>query len=228
MDRLDPEIWADLCNILNDRFSRDIPTTEDSVRYCFFHVLICARSVCHPNDMLLEYTPPPDPKIQPDTVGRLFKSAAERKAEYDAIPRIKIDTVILRGKGDPAYALEFKFHRKSNTATASTTHAGQLFHDFFRQAEFKKTYGKTTCYVVYVGGVEMQGYFQNARNVCKTWYELKPGESISLDKGDFSRIKDTFRREMGTVVPCVIKRAARYTMDSGYVLVADVVDPYLD
>ena len=75
--------------------------------------------------MLLEYTPPPDPKIQPDTVGRLFKSAAERKAEYDAIPRIKIDTVILRGKGDPAYALEFKFHRKSNTATASTTHAGQ-------------------------------------------------------------------------------------------------------
>ena len=206
MADLDPGVWDDMYRLLNDRFSRGIPTTEDSVRYCFFHALVCTRKACGPNDVVLEYRPLVVPKTKTDT--RLFKSIAEHEAEI--VPRTQIDTVILRGKGDPDCAIEFKFHRKSTDIPTTTTYAGQLFHDFFRQTEFKKTCSRTTCYVVYVTDMKMQRYFGNAHNIGKTWYDLEPGEQISLDEGYFSSAPPTFSKYSGPVVPCKVKRAAKY------------------
>ncbi len=226
MAELDPGVWDDLCDILNDRFSKDVPTTEDSVRYCFFHILVCSRKICKPNEVVLEYQPRVIPKTKTNTL--IFKYVSKHLA--DVVPRTQIDTVILRGKGDPDCAIEFKFHRKPENTEHSplTMNAGELFYDFFKQAKFKKTCSNVTCYVAYVTDEEMHRYFSNPNNMCKTWYDLEPGERISLDEEYFSRAKPTFRKYSKSVVPCKATRVAKRQVNSEHALIVDEVDPYLD
>lgn len=198
MPEIDSELWDDLCHLLDNRFSRKIHTSEDSIRYCFFYTLACSRKICHPNDVILEY---PHPNI----------SGAQ------------IDTCVRLGKDGPDYAIEFKFHRKSNTISPKPMKAGMLFKDLFRQAKFKKTYEKTTCYVVYVTDMEMWRYFGKPSNGCKTWYNLRSREHLLLNEEYFSKVSDTFRKKIETIVPCIIQRAAKYQMDSGYMLIVDEI-----
>lgn len=199
MEEIDAGVWESLGRLLEDRFSKKIHTSEDSIRYCFFHTLVCSRSVCSPNEIVLEY-------------------------QHPSIPKAQIDTCVRLGKDGPDYSIEFKFHKKPENVKNSprTMKAGQLFNDFFRQAEFKKTYNRTVCYVVYVTDVEMQRYFSKS-SICKTWHNLIVGEQLELNEEYFEGIPPTFRNEMKTVVPCIIKRTTKHQIDSEHMLIVDEI-----
>ena len=225
MAELDSGVWDDLRNILDERFSKGVPTTEDSVRYCFFHILVCSRKICRPNEVVLEYRPLVVPKTKTDT--RLFKSIAEYEAEI--VPKTQIDTVILRGKGDPDCAIEFKFHRDPKGDSGKNQQAGGLFGDIFKQAEFKQACRKATCYVVYVTDMVMHKHFNRASDIRKTWYGLERGKQLLLAEGDFAgEKKKSIRDGIKTFVPCSVKRIVKLRIGFKHVLVVDEISPQGD
>ena len=204
MAELDSGVWDDLRNILDERFSKGVPTTEDSVRYCFFHILVCSRKICRPNEVVLEYHPRSAPKTQ-------------------------IDTVILRGNRDPDCTIEFKFHRDPKGDSGRNTQAGDLFGDIFKQAEFKQACRKATCYVVYVTDMVMHGHFDRASDIRKTWYELERGKQLLLAEGDFAgEKKKSIRDRIRTFVPCSVKRIVKLRIGFKHVLVVDEIGTQKD
>ncbi len=204
MVEIDSGLWDELGRLLKDLFSRNVPIDEDSIRSCF-RTLVCSRNGYSYNDVAFEY---PHPAIQ----------------------GAQVDVCIRSGKGDPDYALEFKFHRKrKNTDSPKTENAGGLFGDIFRQAQFRQACHKTTCYVVYVTDMEMLGYFSNPANNCKMWYDLEPEGQLSLVEDHFSEIAPVFFEKSGSIVPCPIQRVVKCQFDPEHMLIVDVIgSPYLE
>ncbi len=120
------EAAKEFSEILGKRFSKKIHTTEDSIRYIFFHSMM-SKMKYGPNDIMLEYPHP-------------------------AIRRARIDTFIHQNSTYPATALEFKFHRAYHGKTMAPIpqHAESLFKDIFRLVRLQKIMPGTDCYLVYV------------------------------------------------------------------------------
>ena len=106
------EAFDIFANLLKERIYSNIFTTEDSVRYLFFHTMTHNFGISL-NDILLE-SPHPGDKQQ------------------------KVDTVISSSETRPELAFEFKFHRCTGSTMALPMHAGKLFNDVFRLAMYKR------------------------------------------------------------------------------------------
>jgi hypothetical protein len=165
------ELFATL---LNERLVTGTYTTEDSVRYTFFHALL-SGGACRHTDVVLES---PHPIIQ----------GAE------------IDTLITTRADEPPVALEFKYDRAipSGRNLPRTRKAGAVFDDLFRLARVPEPTAKVK-YFVYLTDSEMASYFKNPDNGLKDFFELDEGQSLALTPAFVAARAETFQKEVGAV-----------------------------
>ncbi|MCL5985737.1 MAG: hypothetical protein M1371_04135 [Actinobacteria bacterium] len=174
------EIFLQFVNLLKERFSKKIYTTEDSVRYTLFYCLTYFGGI-KPSDIVLEYP-------------------------HTKISGAKIDIYILPNNDHPGVAFEFKFDRgiPSGRHTPRTQKAGKIFADIFRLAHFKEN-ENTQYYFVYVADKEMANYFQNPSNKLIDFFNLNLGNEIKIDKNYMANHSSTFTKSSGEkVVDCKI------------------------
>ena len=98
--------------LLDDRFSKDVFTKEDSVRYTFFHAISSDLELI-PSDIILE-------SVHPNIEGA------------------EIDMLIPEKKDCPELVFEFKYDVKRLSMPASPFKAGHLFADIFRLFFYNK------------------------------------------------------------------------------------------
>ncbi len=166
-------IFTIFANLLEDRLTLGVYTTEDSVRYTFFQALTQTGNYQH-TDIVLEY---PHPNID----------------------RAQIDT-LLNAKGPTSsVALEFKYDRRnpSDTNQNRTQRAGAVFKDLFRLA---KVPGQTAQkkFFIYLTDDEMAGYFNNPKNGFSRLFALRSGEIFVIDANLISLRAKTFREVVET------------------------------
>ena len=162
--------WPVFETYLNRVLVARTPKSEDLVRYVFFQSLVASGIEVH--RFAFEYPHP-------------------------AIERAMVDTVLVDERDDPIVALEVKYHRSvaSGTNLAKPNMAGMLVHDIARLAVF--TPAEAQRVLLYVTDEEMAGYLANPRNHLQWVTGLEPGESKTLNNGDFTRLSDTFRKAVG-------------------------------
>ena len=164
--------------LLDERLAKKIHTTEDSIRYIFFHSMM-NKMKYDPNDIILEYPHP-------------------------AIHRARIDTFIQKNSRYPATALEFKFHKtmSSKTNAPGSQYAGSLLKDIFRLASLQKIRPETDCYMVYATDSEMIGYFYNMNN--KLWRFFNNKKTL-INQKFINDKSPTFIKSAGTVIDCSVE-----------------------
>ncbi|TET89624.1 MAG: hypothetical protein E3J35_09450 [Methanomassiliicoccales archaeon] len=153
--------------LLDDRFSKEVFTTEDSVRYTLFYCLIREGGI-HPSDVILEH---PHPQI----------------------PRAEVDLFIPPKDGSPGLVFEFKFDREmpSGRNQNKTQKAGKLFADIYRLNLFAVE-GNIRRFFVYVTDREMAVYFRNPSNALQDFFGLKSGEALTVDRSYIETHPKTF------------------------------------
>jgi hypothetical protein len=158
--------------LLNERLVAGTYTTEDSVRYTFFHALL-SSGVCGHTDVALEL---PHPTIR----------------------RAKIDTLITTRADAPSVALEFKYDRiiPSGRNLPRTRKAGAVFKDLFRLARVPEPTAKVK-YFVYLTDSKMASYFRNPDNGFRDFFELDGGQSFALTPAFVAARTETFQKEIG-------------------------------
>jgi len=122
-------VFEQFTSFLNERLTKGLHTTEDSVRYSFFAALMQSEGVS-PSDVVQEYP-------------------------HNTIRNAKVDTYIPHYDGGEAI-FEFKYHRAipSGKNSPRPQKAGQLFRDVYRLIQFKST-GKCLRLLVYLTDTEM-------------------------------------------------------------------------
>ena len=112
-------------DLLDTRFSKEVFTTEDSVRYTFFYA-ISSEFELVPHDIVLE-------SVHPNIDGHK-----------------EIDMLIPEKKDCPELVFEFKYDRKApgGKNPASPLKAGHLFADIFRQFRYKKEHQKSNFWIL--------------------------------------------------------------------------------
>ena len=127
-------------DLLDTRFSKEVFTTEDSVRYTFFYA-ISSEFELVPHDIVLE-------SVHPNIDGHK-----------------EIDMLIPEKKDCPELVFEFKYDRKQPSGTNSPRplKAGHLFADIFRQFRYKKEHQKSKCFLIYVTDFEQANYYQKRK-----------------------------------------------------------------
>lgn len=178
------------------RFSNQIFTTEDSVRYTFFISLL--KSFClKPEDIILEYPHP-------------------------VITKAEIDTYIPNYFAKPT-ALEFKYHRRipSGRNVDRTGFSGALFADIKRLRLVVETSG-ARAFFVYVCDDEMAGYLRNQRNGLRKFFLLPENKTLILDDEFFRGRAKTLRARAGEVQAQVKMQLNRSLGENHYVRIYEV------
>ena len=160
------EVFATL---LAERLTIGVLTTEDSVRYTFFHALL-SSGLCRHTDVILEL---PHPTIE----------------------KARIDTFITARQSEPSVGIEFKYDRMipSQANQPRTQKAGHVFNDLYRLARIPTTITQVK-FFIYLTDAEMLSYFQNARNNLQDFFELPIGQSIGLGDHFSTPLAPTFRK----------------------------------
>ncbi len=163
-------IFTDFAGLLETRLRRDVPTTEDSVRYTLFASLL--RNQVEPHSIVLEYSHP-------------------------EIRRARIDTWLTDFQGR-AVAIEFKYDRDppGGKNPPTTQKAGALFADLRR---LHLVSGCAAAYLVYLTTKPMDVYLSSPARGHRKLYELPPGESLAIGPRYFADKPATFRRAAGEV-----------------------------
>ncbi|KYH32459.1 hypothetical protein [Neomoorella mulderi] len=174
------KVFEQFSKLLEERFSKQVYTTEDSVRYTLFYCLTNYVGI-RPPDIILEY---PHPEI--------------RGAE--------IDTYIPPKNERSGLAFECKFDRESPSGKnpPKTQKAGKVFADIFRLARFKPANESIRRYFVYVTDKEMATYFQNPDNRLNDFFNLAPGDTCRINKGYIEKHPGTFVNSVGEIVDCEV------------------------
>ena len=170
------EVFDRFANLIKERTYSETFTTEDSVRYLFFHTMTYNFGISL-NDILLEF-PHPDDKRQ------------------------KVDTIISSSETRPELAFEFKFHRYTGSTMARPMNAGQLFKDVFRLAMYKNHRKNSRCFVVYVTDSTMIKYFCNPKNNLDDFFNLDIDESLHTDETYVTKHAKTFIKYCKHVCNC--------------------------
>ena len=162
--------WSVFETGLNRALVARTPKSEDLVRYVFFQSLVASGVEVH--RFAFEYPHP-------------------------AIKRAMVDTVLVDERDDPCVALEVKYHRSNSSGNnlPRPQMAGMLVHDMVRLAAF--TPAETQRVLLYVTDKEMASYFGNPSNGLSWVTGLKPGDSKTLNDGDFTQLSKTFRKAVG-------------------------------
>lgn len=164
--------------LLEERFNREIFTTEDSVRYTLFHCLTKCMNL-NPSDIILEQAHP-------------------------TIPRAEIDMHILPNKEVQEIFFEFKYDRAipSEKNAPRPQKAGKIFADIFRLASIKST-ASNKRYFVYVTDSEMATYFMNTPNRLSDFFNLTLKGHLVVDSKYVNNHCETFVKSAGVnVAPC--------------------------
>ena len=162
-------------SLLEERLGKSIFTTEDSVRYTFFHALTLNWAIS-PQQVILEYPHP-------------------------TIPGAEIDLIV--ETDDYQYVFEFKFDRSipSRKNLPRSQKAGAVFADISRLARFQSM-RQCEKYFLYVTNGEMAGYFQNPRNSATELFQLPEQSEIAMGPNYFSGACNTLKMGAGQEFPC--------------------------
>jgi len=172
-------IFRQFSNLLEDRFSKSVYTTEDSIRYTFYYCLTIYGGI-PPSEVIVEY---PHPHI----------AGAE------------VDIYIPQKDRRPRLVFEFKFDREipSGKNINKTQRAGKVFSDIFRLARIQLHNKNIQRYFVYVTDREMAIYFKNPSNHLNNFFDLAIGETLRIDKKYIENHPGTFIKSVGKhVVDC--------------------------
>lgn len=155
--------------LLTERLTDGVPTTEDSVRYLFFASML--DQGFDPNRIVLEYPHP-------------------------VVGRARVDTVVLDPSGLPVVAIEFKYDRagpgghnqprpmKAGAALADLTRLHQL------------TLAER--WFVHLLDREMTAYLSSPRNgLSRIWNVPDAGARVSVRSEDLIGLSDTLRNRAG-------------------------------
>ncbi|NDB47124.1 MAG: hypothetical protein EB163_07530, partial [Nitrososphaeria archaeon] len=150
-------IFPKFGEFLDERLTKQVFTTEDSIRYTFFYCLTQYFSLKH-TEIILEY---PHPKI--------------KGAEIDTF--IKTDT-------GNSQVFEFKYDRSipSERNIPKTMKAGKLFADIFRLSLYKQAYPEAKCFFIYVTDREMAVYFRNDDNNLVDFFDKTNENTLTIDE----------------------------------------------
>lgn len=167
--------------LLEKRFQKEIFTTEDSIRYTFFHCLVNYAKLL-PSDIILEYPHP-------------------------SIPNAKVDAYVPSQNERPELVFEFKFDRAipSGRNTPKPQKAGKIFADIMRLSLFPSG-TKVNRYLIYVTDEEMASYFQNESNRLDDFFNLRPQQTLRVNKAYTNKHCRTFAKSAGSnSISCEIK-----------------------
>ena len=167
--------------LLKQRFSIGVYTTEDSIRYTFFAALMETTDVL-PHNVVLEHP-------------------------HNTINKAKVDTYIT-GTGDDDIVVEFKYHRQipSKESLPKPQLAGELFKDLFRLAQFKTQNAdkKLMRLFVYVTDPKMDQYLSDKDNNLVEFYNLQLGTSLKIDNKWCSNKRDSFINACGDICDIMV------------------------
>jgi hypothetical protein len=180
-DSTTSKTFKQFARMLEERLSKYVHTTEDSVRYTLFYCLATYGGISA-SEIILEY---PHPQI----------SGAE------------LDTYIPPTDVHPGLAIEFKFDRgiPSKRNLNKTQKAGKVFADIFRLALIEPNNKNIQRYLVFITDKEMATYFQNPSNKLIDFFALRAEETLRIDREYIENHPDTFVKSAGKyVVDCTI------------------------
>ena len=152
--------------LLNIRFSKDVFTKEDSIRYTFFHAISSDLELV-PSDIILE-------SVHPNIEGA------------------EIDMLIPENKDYPELVFEFKYDVKRRSVSAAPFKAGHLFADIFRLFLYKKEHQKSNCFLIYVTSLEQANYLSKEKNRLNNFFNLPTGQTLQINSDYVKNHVDTF------------------------------------
>ncbi|MEE9442728.1 MAG: hypothetical protein V3V99_08680 [candidate division Zixibacteria bacterium] len=168
--------------LLNERFTMKVYTTEDSVRYTFYAALT-ERTTILPHNVVLELP-------------------------HNAIEGAEVDTYISGNNGDK-YVIEFKYYRQipSGQNANRTQLAGRLIKDLSRLACFKpqEEDRKLVRLFVYVSDQEMNSYLSNEQNGLCSIYYLSRGECHLINDQLLAKRSKIFIESCGDITEMTIR-----------------------
>lgn len=174
------EVTKLFASLLNVRFTAGAVTTEDSVRYTFFHALL-SSGFCKHTDIILEYPHP-------------------------ILARQMIDTLITARDGLRSIAVGFKYDRSipSEWNLNMTNRAGAVFSDLFRLAHIPKEIAEIK-YFFYVSDSNMANYFGNERNGYRSFFRLEGEIGFDVDTEWIQTRPKSFRDKLQcTPIACSV------------------------
>ncbi|MDX6531697.1 MAG: hypothetical protein QOH41_3987 [Blastocatellia bacterium] len=159
-------------DLLNERFRRDVYTTEDSIRYTFYAALLSTTEL-EPIDLILEHNHP-------------------------GIQGAQIDTVITGSNG---IAVEFKYDRGNPGGSNQnrTLRAAAVMADIFRLVKVPSSLA-TEKYFIYITDSEMARYFRNPTNRLQEFFELTGTAQFSITSSRFQSSSPTFTTRIAPLV----------------------------
>ncbi|MBM3245279.1 MAG: hypothetical protein FJZ15_05750 [Candidatus Omnitrophica bacterium] len=159
------EIFNNFKSLLSQRLLKNIFTTEDSVRYTFFHSLITEGNY-KPEDIILE---------QP---------CKNRKFKND-----RLDLYIVPKNLNRALAFEFKYNR--NKSGTYTSDAGSLFWDFFKLNN-ERLSNRASAYLIYLFDEQMKKYFSSPKNNLQDLLTMSEGERLLINRKYVEKFPKSF------------------------------------
>ena len=142
-------------DLLDTRFSKDVFTKEDSIRYTFFYAT-CLELGLGPEDIILE-------SVHPNIEGA------------------EIDMLIPENKDYPELVFEFKYDVKRRSVSPAPLKAGHLFADIFRLFLYKKEHQKSKCFLIYVTSLEQANYLSKKENRLNDFFNLPAGQTLQIN-----------------------------------------------
>lgn len=185
-------------NLLQSRFSKNVFTTEDSIRYTFFAALL--EQGIRPEEIVLEYPHP-------------------------AIPRARLDVLVSSTEQRREIGIEFKYDRRtlSGTNQPMPQKAGAVFKDFIRLLQWPEPLER---YLVYLTDDELHRYLTSPRNGLSTIFGLTPGKNLDVDRSSFLERSPTFLGSMGNwLVPATLTCVATEILPRDHFLRVFEVQP---
>jgi hypothetical protein len=176
---MNQEIYKAFNNELSSRLQKNVFTTEDSVRYTFFHALMKHTSLAA-HEIVLE-----------------FPHIALKGAEIDTyLPNYKGTEIIIEFKYDKAIP--------SGRNSPRTQKAGKHFNDMKRLLDFKNSLPAVRLFI-YLTDDEMVSYMRNPGNNLAEFFDLKPCNQITVDQSFFNNKSSTFTNAAGGVFTAYIR-----------------------
>ena len=182
------EAFGSFANLLKERMYSKTFTTEDSVRYLFFHTMTHNLEI-FPNDILLESPHPNDDKKE-------------------------VDMIVVPSETRPELVFEFKFHRYTGNTMPRPMNAGQLFKDIFRLAMYKNYSENSRCFVVYATDSTMANYFCKLRNNLDDLFNMDVDKSLHIDERYVKNHAKTFINCCGHVRDCKVSMRLKRDFDN--------------
>lgn len=159
-------LFGDFTQLLRKRLELRVAGSEDSIRYMLFAAMVQHGGA--PEQIVMEYPHP-------------------------GLDKKQIDTVVVDMNLTPLLAIEFKYHRRSQSGRNKprTLAAGSLFKDIIRLAILEWPADR---YLIYLTDDEMAAYLRSPRMGLNEIFELPVGTQVGSECGDFRQpASDLFR-----------------------------------